>query len=337
MSSLTRPNVVMVSLAAALLATLQVADRTVESWRASFIVQADTVAAAAAAVESVGGAVTHRMEIIDGVGAVLSKAQREALSRAPRLRALFPNRSVEVASASTPQADFPMLVSADVLHLEGISGAGVTVAVLDSGIWSTVGLTKASTGGDRYMAAFNASMASEGEQWVNDDHGHGTHVSSIIVNSDTGTSGRFNGIAPDANLIVVQAFDSQGQGTYLDVIVGLDWILSNRQQYGIRVANLSFSGTPVSHYWDDPMNQAVMALWHSGIAVVASAGNSGPQPMTVGVPGNIPYVITVGAISDAVTDDQTDDFLASFSAAGPTAEGFVKPEIVAPADIFEGR
>ena len=72
--------------------------------------------------------------------------------------------------------------------------------------------------------------------------------------------------------------------------------------------------------------------------VVASAGNSGPDPMTIGVPGNVPYVITVGAMSDDYTPGRPDDdYLASFSAAGPTIEGFVKPEVVAPGGPRAGR
>jgi hypothetical protein len=74
-----------------------------------------------------------------------------------------------------------------------------------------------------------------------------------------------------------------------------------------------------------------MAAWKAGIVVVAAAGNSGPTPMTVGVPGNVPYVITAGALTDNYTPyNLTDDRLASFSSTGPTYEGFVKPEVVAP-------
>ena len=122
-----------------------------------------------------------------------------------------------------------------------------------------------------------------------------------------------------------------GQASYADVITGLDWLLSNKDVHNIRVVNLSFGATPQSHYWEDPINQAVMRLWQAGIVVVASAGNTGPDPMTIGVPGNVPYVITVGAMTDSYTrDDLSDDRLTSFSAAGPTYEGFVKPDVVAP-------
>ena len=64
-------------------------------------------------------------------------------------------------------------------------------------------------------------------------------------------------------------------------------------------------GAPArSRYWDDPLNKAVMRAWQSGIVVVVSAGNSGPLPQTVGVPGNVPYVITVGAMTDNYTQQQ---------------------------------
>ena len=90
----------------------------------------------------------------------------------------------------------------------------------------------------------------------------------------------------------------------MDVIRGIDWV--GRQQ-GHRTTSAcstcSFSAPPQSYYWDDPLNQAVMRAWQAGIVVVAAAGNTGPDPMTIGVPGNVPYVITVGAMSDNYTPD----------------------------------
>ena len=101
--------------------------------------------------------------------------------------------------------------------------------------------------------------------------------------------------------------------------------------------NMSFSGPVRSSYWDDPLNRAVMKVWQAGIVVVASAGNKGSEPMTIGVPGNVPYIITVGAMTDDYTSfNYSDDKIASFSGAGPTAEGFVKPDIVAPGGHISG-
>ena len=156
-------------------------------------------------------------------------------------------------------------------------------------------------------------------------------VSSRMIN------GEYNGIAPEAALVVVKAFAGDGQSTYADVLRGLDWVLRNRERLSIRVLNLSFSAPPQSHYWDDPLNQAVMRLWQAGIVVVASAGNTGPGPMTVGVPGNLPYIITVGAMTDVYTpEDRSDDRMTWFSAVGPTHEGFVKPDLVAPGGHLRG-
>src|SRR6185295_17402415 len=133
-----------------------------------------------------------------------------------------------------------------------------------------------------------------------------------------------------ARIISIKAFGEDGSGTYATVIRAIDWVVTNRLAYGIRVLNLSLGAPAQSRYWDDPLNKAVMKAWQAGIVVVASAGNSGPQPQTVGVPGNVPYVITVGAMTDNYTASKADDRLASFSSTGPTFEGFVKPDLVAP-------
>jgi serine protease AprX len=142
---------------------------------------------------------------------------------------------------------------------------------------------------------------------------------------------RYNGIAPDAGVVVVQAFDDNGWGTYSNVIRGIDWIIAHRAQYNIRILNCSFGAPPRSHYWQDPLNQAIMRAWEAGIVVVTSSGNTGPASQTVRVPGNVPYVITVGAMTDNFTpNDPSDDKLAAFSSVGPTHDRFIKPELLAP-------
>ena len=233
------------------------------------------------------------------------------------------------------------LTGADALHWEGITGKGVGVAIIDTGIW-TKGtqsryLLAGAHGHPRFVIQYDATVDRVRKgRFHSDDNGHGSHVTSVIASSRYKDS-EFNGIAPDAHLVVIKAFDTDGRGTYLDVIRGLDWALKYKDILGIRVLNLSFSAKPQSFYWDDPLNQAVMTAWQDGIVVVTSAGNTGPAPMTIGVPGNLPYVITVGAITDSVTPlDWSDDTLASFSAAGPTYEAFVKPDVVAPGGHVRG-
>ena len=224
------------------------------------------------------------------------------------------------------QTNYPILVGADTLQKAGITGRGVTIAVLDSGLWQSLSQNYTL----RVLATVDVTNGGSGPV-TGDPYGHGTHITSIAAGGAMNISGGYLGVAPQANLVVVRAFDGEGGGRYIDVINGLNWIVANRAKYHIRVVNLSFGATPESNYWNDPLNQAVMAAWQAGIVVVVAAGNEGPNPMTIDVPGNVPYVITAGALTDFYTPyDLSDDRLASFSSAGPTYEGFVKPELIAP-------
>jgi serine protease AprX len=277
---------------------------------ARYIVQADSLEIARQAVEALGADITHELGIINAVGVTLSPEQFGELSKDSRLR-IEEDRKAGVSS-SAPSTFYPMLSGAADLHDQGITGHGVTVAVVDSGFWETDEVSEDTSGHQRVLAQYDAIAGTrlkpaDGKQESTDEFGHGSHITSIILNSETDANGDFVSIAPDVRLVTVRAFDGDGAGTYLDVIRGLDWILNNRVTFNIRVVNLSFSAEPNSFYWDDPINQAVMRLWQENIVVVASAGNSGPDAMTIGVPGNVPYVITVGAMTDYGTPFYAED------------------------------
>ncbi len=251
---------------------------------------------------------------------------------------------------STPSLDLdfahaPSLIGANDLHRSGVDGRGITIAFIDSGYWDVPGMNRTPEGEYRILAEhtvlpqteFESMLSEYGAEVIIDEHGHGTHVTSIAASSEQIEDGRFMGVAPNANLVAVRAFNREGQGTYADVIAAIQWIVDNQRAFDIRVLNLSISAPVQSHYWDDPLNQAVSRAWQRGIVVIVSSGNKGPDPMTVGVPGNNPYVLTVGAMTDNYTPaDPSDDVLASFSSVGPTAEGFVKPEITAPGGHLRG-
>jgi serine protease AprX len=296
-------------------------------------VQAETLISAREHVTKVGGSVTQEFESINSVSAVLTNAQVAQLRSNERLK-LFKDRALTTSSivytdgtsvkAKDFESNYVKLVGADTLQLAGITGKDVTIAVLDTGFWAT-----GNDGIKKHILETLDVVNGASAAVAKDPYGHGTHVTSIAA-------GVF-GIAPDANLVLVRAFDGAGAGNYTDVIAGLNWIIANRAKYNIRVLNLSFGAPPQSNYWDDPLNRAVMAAWKAGIVVVASAGNEGPDAMTIGVPGNVPYVITAGAITDNQTPyDPSDDRLASFSSAGPTLEGFVKPDVLAPGGHMVG-
>ena len=317
----------------------------IEEQAKSYIVQGKASEAIKTAVTSVGGSVSREFPIINAVSAVLTPSQAEVIAKLDDIR-IQDDRSVATMNkgngANNGNSPKKFIIDnyiatqtgADKLHELGITGLGVTVAVLDSGATMAgkqgMNLLVDSEGYWRVPAKYDA-IKSRKTWWLNDDrNGHGSHVSGIIASSLKSENGKYNGIAPDVYLLSVKAFDRNGQSSYSKVLDGLNWIYHNRARYRIRVLNLSLGAEVKSNYWDDPINQAIMKLWDAGIVVVTSAGNSGHEDQSITVPGNNPYIITVGATTDSYTPfDTSDDRVTTFSSTGPTAEGFVKPDVVA--------
>jgi serine protease AprX len=132
--------------------------------------------------------------------------------------------------------------------------------------------------------------------------------------------------------------DDNGVARTADVIEAADWILAHKDQYNIRVANFSLHSARAGSFKFDPLDHAVERLWFSGVVVVAAAGNfgTGSAVHMDFAPGNDPFVITVGAADINDTLDMGDDTIAPWSAYGPTADGFHKPEVSAPGRYMIG-
>ncbi len=234
---------------------------------------------------------------------------------------------------------YPSLIGADLLHDSGITGSGIGVAIIDSGLWDTPALTNNTLGQPRVTVHYNA-ITDMADTVLRDPGGHGSHMASIVSSSlpvtREGGMG-YKGVAPNVSLIPVTAFASEGDGDFLDIIRGIQWVVDHRESHNIRVLNMSLSAYPRFLYWQDPINQAVMRAWAEGILVVAAAGNDGPDWGTIGSPGNNPYVVTVGAITDSWTPtDRKDDYIPDFSSRGPTPAGHIKPDLVAPGGHITG-
>lgn len=234
---------------------------------------------------------------------------------------------------------YSRVLEADRLHQAGITGSGVTVAIVDSGLWEAEPLSMNTEGKPRIPARFDAITNKEPEE-MSDESGHGTHMTSVLAHNahaGSGRDGSFKGVAPDVNVIPVKVFDAAGSGDFLDIIRGVQWVVEHREKYDIRIMNMSLAAQPRFYYWDDPINQAVLQAWRAGITVIVAAGNEGPDWSTVGSPGNNPYVITVGAVTDSWTPvSRTDDYIPDFSSRGPTFAGHIKPDIVAPGGHMTG-
>jgi serine protease AprX len=195
------------------------------------------------------------------------------------------------------------------------------IAIVDTGIDST----KADFG-SRVVARVNFSSIEPNAS--GDPSGHGTMVAGIAA----GNGSTYPGVARNAPLVDVRVASSRGEARTSDIVAAVDWIIANKGTHNIRVANFSLVGSTAASFQFDPLDKAVEKLWFNGVVVVAAAGNNGnpSHPVGIGAPANDPFVITVGALDIAGTTSTSDDRRAPWSAYGPTADGFMKPDVSAP-------
>ena len=289
--------------------------------------------AAAAAVTRAGGEVTRDLSIVDGVAATVPAAALPALSATPGL-IVTPDRPVRVlgASSSGMESVYRKSVGADTLDAAGFTGDGVTVAVVDTGISSVPDLAgRLVTIRDDVQGTTAPCVNLSGEADCRDSYGHGTFMAGLIAGSGASSGGTYKGMAPGARLVSLKIAGKDGAADVSTVLAAVQWVVSFRAEYGIRVLNLSLGTDSTQTYRTDPLNYAVERAWDSGIAVVVAAANLGPGPGTVSKPGDDPWVITVGAVDDRGTPGLGDDHLPNFSSRGPTAaDGLAKPDLVAP-------
>jgi serine protease AprX len=228
---------------------------------------------------------------------------------------------------------YPQTVSAAQLWsgTRPLTGAGVGIAVLDTGIATDLKDWNTGSGTSRIVASakFNSNTNS-----MADGHGHGTHVAGIIAGNswfanDISLRGKYIGIAPEANLINVKVADDSGMSYLSDVVNGIEWVIANRETYNIRVMNLSLVSSVAESARTSVLAAAVERAWFNGIFVVVAAGNSGPNTMQY-PPANDPFVVTVGAADPRNSTTTDDDLIAPWSSYGSTQDSHSKPDVVAP-------
>jgi serine protease AprX len=216
--------------------------------------------------------------------------------------------------------------------IPGVSGQGIGVAIVDSGISPHAALTN--------KVVANVSLIT-GDPSVLDAFGHGTHVAGIIAGNGSAAASvtsLFNGgLAPGVQLINVRVLGADGVGRTSDVIAGIQWAIANRARYNIRVINLSLGHPVMEPAATDPLCEVVAEAVQAGIVVVAAAGNDSVAPDGsrilggINSPGNSPWAITVGSLNTWGTAKRSDDTVTTYSSRGPARfDGTVKPDVVAP-------
>ena len=283
------------------------------------------------------GSILNSLPLVNGIVAELSLQNILSLSNQTDVKYISLNRTL----APTTLNNAGPGVNAFAAWQSGYTGAGVGVALIDSGVYSHPDLKGGFLGLSRVV--WNQSFVS-GNASANDQYGHGTHVAGLIAGDGVSSTGSqytqtFKGIAPQSNIVNLRVLDQNGEGTDSGVIQAINTAILLKPLFNIRVMNLSLGRAIYETYKLDPLCQAVEAAWKSGIVVVVSAGNNGRYLPTQGYgtitsPGNDPYVITVGAMNQMGTATREDDVMTSYSSKGPTAvDAIVKPDLVAPGNL----
>ena len=275
-----------------------------------------------------GGTRYHSLPM---VSVTTTKTQLIAISHLPRVRSIYGNRTLqwnlEVANRNTIGSDRVRrsgeLTSAN--HGTPVTGRGVTVAVLDTGVDGTHGDISGRVVQNVKLAdtqslgvGFNYPAVSQNLPDTDQIYGHGTFVAGVIAGNGQQSAGKYAGVASGANILGLSA----GDATLLFILSGLDYLLTNAQAFNVRVVNCSFSANTVFDF-NDPVNIATKMLTDAGVNVVFSAGNNGSGADSLNPYSVAPWVISVGATDNGGK-------LADFSSRGEFGSPLFHPTLVAP-------
>ncbi|MET0752765.1 MAG: S8 family serine peptidase, partial [Pyrinomonadaceae bacterium] len=259
-----------------------------------------------------------------------TRRQLIEVSRLPQVRSIYGNRTLTLNSDPFFKTTQVQRASID-RDLQSknagnsITGKNVTVAVLDTGVNSLHSDLSGKVIQNVRLAdvqstplGFISPVSVENLPNTDLAGGHGTFVAGVIAASGASSNGKYNGVAPGANILGLSA----GDLNLSFVLAGFDYLLQNGANYNVRVVNCSFSANTVFDY-NDPVNIATKMITGRGINVVFSAGNSGAGNGTLNPYAAAPWVVSVGA-----TDEKGN--LASYSSRGIFGSKNQNPTLVAP-------
>jgi len=212
----------------------------------------------------------------------------------------------------------------------GYTGAGVTMAIIDTGIDGNHSgvddLDDDNSTHDPKILAFydavnNPGLTNGSEVEPYDGNGHGTHCAGITTGTGAPTY-EYIGVAPKANLVGVKVLSDEGSGSYAQVMAGMQWTVDKRHEFNIRAASMSLGGPAVSEWTtseQESVNRMANEMMRAGVALFIAAGNAAFSAQ-IGTPGSAEDAITVGALDKNTA-------IAIYSSQGPTEEGRIKPNI----------
>ena len=279
-----------------------------------------------------------RYRALPMVSVTATRAQLEEISRLSSVRSIWGARTLQwsAADASRALVGAPRVAADRDLTARNnglpLSGRGVTVAVLDTGVDATHSDLAGRVARNVELAeapavnptGFSYPVNVEGPPNTDQAGGHGTFVAGLVAGSGALSGGKFAGVAPGANILGLSA----GDASLLSVLSGFDYLLAQGPAPGVRVVNCSFSANTVFDP-HDPVNVATRMLAERNVNVVFSAGNTGPGLNSMNPYAMAPWVVSVGA-----TDAR--GRLAHFSARGAFGHATFRPTLVAPGAAVVG-
>ncbi|MED4905706.1 S8 family peptidase [Parageobacillus thermoglucosidasius] len=266
----------------------------------------------------------HQFRYIPSCSAEVTPQALEQILQRHDVKKVYLNRKVSaLLNNAVPSANAKNVA----VNGTALSGKGVTIAIVDTGIYPHPDL-------EGRIAGFVDFVNGRTEPY--DDNGHGTHCAGDAAGNGSVSSGLYRGPAYEANVVGVKVLNKVGAGRLDTIIRGIEWCIQYNEtskDEKIDIISLSLGGEsqPFPEENDDPLVQAAEKAWDKGIVVCAAAGNAGPEYRTISSPGISDKIITVGALDDRDTaETREDDEIADFSSRGPTYYGVSKPDIVVP-------
>jgi serine protease AprX len=289
-------------------------------------------AGAEALVRRLGGSVRARLRIIGGFSATLPTKALGALRSSGAVLSVTPNTRLapqsssyadyDPASDTYSMASITQLTGARSWWRAGYTGAGVDVAMVDSGVAPVEGLD----GAGKIVDGPDLSLESQAPNLrYLDTYGHGTFMAGLIAGrggepSSDAPAATYLGMAPDARIVSLKVATADGGTDVSEVIAAIDWIVQHRTDDGldIRIINLSYATDAVQDAGIDPLAYAAEQAWKQGLVVVAAGGNYGFQSHmnsapALGDPALDRYVVAVGSSDSLGTPSLADDVLPAFS------------------------
>ena len=210
------------------------------------------------------------------------------------------------------------------------TGKGVTIAILDSGFYPHPDLTQPENRIVEFKdvtdseASLKADAVPQAWDW------HGTQTAVVAAGNGYLSDGVYRSLASEAEVVLVKVSE-RGRITDESIVGGLEWVVNNKHTYNIQVVSMSLAGDEDVSFRESVVDRAAETAVRAGLTVVVAAGNTGcgPSPRPI-PPANSPSVITVGGYDDGnlLGNSEPDLYCSNF---GPTVDGLIKPEIIAPA------